>query len=141
MFAWAPQMVNNHMIKTGPNILEKEGQKKKVRPRKRDDERYWIAPKARHLSNVNRFEPDFQSSWIKQVAHPRLMDPLHSDIWSKIIQDCNIDPCQETLTGKIEWLNGLGFSRNQTPVPPGMESSNRTISPQRMNAGVGVGVG
>lgn len=133
MFAWAPQMVNNHMIKTDPSILGKEGQKKKkkVRLRKRDDERYWIAPKARHLSNVNRFEPDLQSSWIEQVAHTHLMHPLHSDIWSKIIQDCKIDPCQETLAGKIKWLNGLGCSRNQAPVPLWMESSNRTIPPLR----------
>jgi hypothetical protein len=40
MFAWTPQMVNNHVIRTGPSIMENEGQKKKVRPRKRDDERY-----------------------------------------------------------------------------------------------------
>ena len=81
MFAWAPMMVNNHMIKTGPSILEKEEQKKKkVRLRKREDERYWIAPKVRHLSNVNRFEPDFQSSWIEQVAHPHLTYPFHSGI-------------------------------------------------------------
>ena len=72
-------------------------------------------------------------SRVKQMARTRLMNSRHPGHWSRIIQDCDIDPSQKTLTGRMAQWPQL-FDRSDT--------CSRLISPPPpVGVGVGVGVG